>query len=151
MDEDRIIEIMRLALDETIDHLMDVLIDFIQDSVYDDSYPEWYDRTYQFKSRSTWKQELSNVMGDTIEGAIYFDESGLIWNPEKFQHGNIYEKLKGESLVDIINDGTDSAGFGFRPREATRFWDEFVEYAENNMGKVFMLNCRKHGLPLFEG
>jgi hypothetical protein len=139
---------LQRAVNQTTDVLLNKLLEIVDDSVYSNS-PEWYTRTGGF--RDSWQKKNGAITGISCQSEIYQNISAMVWGQELFQHGNIYTPLEGNALADILNDGTDAAGFGFSPVEATHFWDMFIEWVNTNLDDIFVTNCYANGLVVNKG
>ena len=139
---------LQKALDQTTDILLNKLIEIVNESVYANS-PEWYTRSFEF--RDSWQKKPITTIGMRCQSEIYQDISTMVWDAQMFQHGNIYEPLDGSALSDILNNGTNNAGFGFSPVVATEFWDTFMTWANANVDRIFATNCYANGLVLRGG
>lgn len=133
------------AVDETTKELYEELLRIIDKKIYS-SDPEWYTRTYQF--RDSFEMGEVKQFPNYVEQEIFQNLSTMVWNNVMFQHGNCYEPLQGYELSNILNYGSSNTAFGFPPREATNFWDEFEQYASKNVGRIFKRKLKMGGVSI---
>lgn len=140
------------ALKLTLEQMKIKLKDIIQTNVYDVYEPEFYERTGWILEEGVVDYYLMTMMGNKIYGGIRINDTNYPVNLEKFQHGNVYtgtfysnvfvEMLNGEVESGIINP------FNFPSIIRKPFWDEFLEWADENIETIFKQNCEKLGITL---
>lgn len=141
--------VLAKAIDGTTQDLLEELKNIIKETVY--SYDEqWDGRTGQFGE--AWETEAAQAIGDIVIGRI-FPNNRLDWNPDEFQHGNIFEPVRDsgsglDGLYTILDNGANNGNnpFGFPQTPPHDYWDMFINYVDRNLDNIFVKNCRAVGL-----
>lgn len=132
------------ALDNTTQILLTELNRIIDEKVY--GYNEtWSGRTGQFKE--SWAKDVSQIVGNIVQNKIYQDYGVMKWDGE-WSHGNPWSQLEPNGLNDIIENGLSESHFGFPAIEARPFWSTFENYADANLDRIWVTECKKLGLDI---
>lgn len=145
--------VSKVAMQRTLDRMLDKLGEFIEDDIYNAYYPAWYDRTYYLEEnyKKIFEEYFWNDFGKGIGGSLKVDTSASFTSiPTLFLHGSgnpntgtIYSRLNLKSYLEIMNNpniiNSDNP-FHFPANNVLgrgRFWDDFMNWAEDNFGKIF--------------
>lgn len=140
------------AIDATMEIALNKLLEYIEQDVY--SYPDtWVNgwsgddgRTGDFLD--TWDRTNAIRKGNVVESEIS-QIRDLEWNPP-FSHGSIVEgeAISLENLNYILNNGLRNTGIGFPEMKPRPFWDDFTNWCNANLTKIFVAECAKLGMNL---
>lgn len=128
------------------------LREFIESDVY--SYKgNWGTRTYEFEK--AWKvRRINKGFFDTIE--IFIDDGEITynWDYERNEIGQLasHSISKISDLANIINNGMSyQPPMNFPKMQPRPFWDDFLEWMENEFPKIFQAECKKYGVNMVIG
>ena len=122
-------DICAVAIKDTCNTLLEILKDLIISEFYNEYNPKYYERTYQFYDSAITK------MLNSCLGIIMMDESTMTYDGE--WNGIKQLKMAAEGFHGGYNIQTDG-----------RYWDEFIEYCENNVFVLLKTNLKKYGLNI---
>lgn len=114
------------ALEEIAEEVLDLFKkEYISRYAYI-SNPQLYERTMQF--RESWKWTELKKFVKTLSKEMYYDPSGMTFNPEKFQHGSKYSTPPDvrDNLMDILNKKGYSSSLWLSVYRETPYWDRFI-------------------------
>lgn len=132
------------AMESTVQILIEELKSIIDKKVYGAYSPEWYQRSYDF--RESWDSTSATMIGNMVEAEIFHDDNLLTYNAEKWQHGNIINRLEPDGLPTIINEGRIGSGMGFPQLGEREYWETFNTYIDGNLKRILMEELAKKGL-----
>ena len=132
--------IIQQALDNTTSQLLERLKQIIQENVYNSYQETWGGRTGQFKE--SWISDMANVIGDIVETHIFQDINIMDIDESIKSH------IQREYLAEIIESGE---GYNFGDAPARPYWSIFLDYVDNNLDTIFIMNCKLLGLDVGKG
>ena len=133
--------IIKTALDNTIDRIFDKLQDFIDNEVYSNN-QTWYTRTYEV--RNNWDKIKAEIKGNIVEGEIFFKDSISHSGSPLWQHG--MTQINGESLLKILIGEYDTgnvANLNANNPNPRDFWNPFIQWVDQNFDSILKEELNK--------
>ena len=141
---------------EILEYVMEYVVlpqlqDYIERDVYNYhgqlSEDFWDGRSGDFKR--AWKIKVQRQgFYNNIE--LYIDEDKFSY---QMSHSLSHMTDSASGLAEIINEGWNSTSYPFPPYNfpamyARPYWDDFIEWMNNNFEEEFMKECNRRGLNM---
>lgn len=145
--EQLVMSTVKQAIDATTEIALEKLKRTIDEVVYMPHNQVEYERTQDF--RESWDRTNAIIINNIAESTIFQDYIRMRLDLDKFTHGSNYGGDIRPNLAEIINEGLSGLifgkGFWTQPRP---FWDEWIDWCDKNIFRIFSEECVKLGLPL---
>lgn len=136
--EDYLVELLKKALDDTMEAFLNKLDEIIEEKVYEGYIGEWAVqdmRTNQFKE--SWDKTTAYISSNIISASINQNISIMKQDFENKVH------IDRDNLANIIETGI---GYNFGYCQDRPYWSEFLKYIETEGYTVFQKKCAKYGI-----
>lgn len=139
----------KVALDKTIDEILDHLMEILDERIYNIPSGD-YERTEMLRQRDNWIKDDYRSSGH-IGTKLEFNESNYFANGLERIHGLIWadnntELPSAEDFINVLN-AEQNGLFGNIPN-TEKFWDEFIQWVEDNYDLIFQANMKELGIDV---
>lgn len=132
-------------IDEVAEYVLGQVIMSVNEEVYGFAEGKYERLGFNGGFIGSWQKEVAKIVGNHISSLVSSDPSRMVYNSEKFQHGNeVVDRRSQMAELIASGDGYDFGGAAAVPRD---FWSTIEEMVnDGSLDKVIEGAFTRHGI-----